>query len=378
MKNVLFIGPYRQKDGWGESAKDYVQALSRVKSINLKISPIYMGITPDHDIGEYLTEIENRSYNHYDVVIQNVLPHLFSYDGDMKNIGLFYLETQNLQDTLWPRCINLMDEAWLSSMFEIQSLWDSGINDKKVVTRNIPIPVNIEKFSKEYDECNIPDLKDNYVFYFIGENTPRKNIESLLIAFHREFSTTENAKLIIKTNRGGLTANETLERLHNQIIELKKKLRIYKNPKMYKNEIVITEYVPENALMALHKAGDCFVMPSFGEACCRPAIDALGFGNRVIGLKNSGLGSTLEMSSRVDLVGSQTTPVITTEPPMEEIYTTREAWEQVNIIELQEAMRHAYDQGKAKSQARPGAYVERFSYDNSAELIDKALNDNGC
>ena len=37
--NILFVGPYRQADGWGEAAKHYIKALSHVGE--LAIRPIF-------------------------------------------------------------------------------------------------------------------------------------------------------------------------------------------------------------------------------------------------------------------------------------------------------------------------------------------------
>ena len=76
--NILFIGPYRQNDGWGNAAKSYIRALSKIDSVNLCIRPIYMG-SSTCEIDEDIIEFEYNSFDEYDIVIQNVLPSLCDY-----------------------------------------------------------------------------------------------------------------------------------------------------------------------------------------------------------------------------------------------------------------------------------------------------------
>ena len=37
-------------------------------------------------------------------------------------------------------------------------------------------------------------------------------------------------------------------------------------------------YISEEDIYSIHSSCDCFVMPSYGEAWCIPAFDAMGFG----------------------------------------------------------------------------------------------------
>ena len=81
--NVLFIGPYRQNDGWGNAAKAYIKALAGIESVNLCIRPIYMG-SSICEIDEDIIEFEYNSFDEYDLVIQNVLPSFCDYSSSFK------------------------------------------------------------------------------------------------------------------------------------------------------------------------------------------------------------------------------------------------------------------------------------------------------
>jgi hypothetical protein len=141
-KNVLFIGPYRQNDGWGEAAKQYIRALIQSKC-NLTIKPVYMSMNTG-PIPLDLLEYEDNKQDHYDVVIQNVLPHLLDYNGEFgKNIALIYTETSNWHNG-WRSRLNNMDEVWVPSKADCNNLHVSGVDTKAV---EMPIPIDVSKFS---------------------------------------------------------------------------------------------------------------------------------------------------------------------------------------------------------------------------------------
>ncbi len=43
--NILFVGPYRQPDGWGMATRSYIKALA-TKHKNITTRPVYLA-TPD-------------------------------------------------------------------------------------------------------------------------------------------------------------------------------------------------------------------------------------------------------------------------------------------------------------------------------------------
>jgi hypothetical protein len=101
--NALFVGPYRQNDGWGLASKNYIRSIA-TKFPNLTIRPIFLASGSNENLERDLLIYENTTYDHYDIVIQNTLPHCLFYDSRFKkNIGLFFLETNNISHS---ECIN--------------------------------------------------------------------------------------------------------------------------------------------------------------------------------------------------------------------------------------------------------------------------------
>ena len=116
-------------------------------------------------------------------------------------------------------------------------------------------------------------------------------VSALLLTSCSLFRRNEPVNLVIKTNLGGINPIDLREQITTYIQSFKTKLGIYLNPGMYKSELLITNRISEEEMCQLHTACDCFVMPSRGEAFCRPAVDALGFGNRVIATGDKQVGA---------------------------------------------------------------------------------------
>lgn len=364
--NVLFIGPYRQSDGWGEAAKDFAHTLLHTK-YGITIRPIYMSNSISQHIDDNLAEAEEKVYDDYDIVIQQCLPHYVDYNGQFKrNIASCFIETGNLVYNSWPHRLNTMDEIWISSHTEKRYLIDSGV---KSPVKIVPIGINLDKFKVDRDPLDIPGIEDDdFVFYFIGEYIERKNLKALITAFHLEFHRNEPVQLVIKTGLGGLQPNSLAERIKKDINEIKATLRLYNTIDHYKVETVIFEKLTLKNLHRLHMRGNCFVMPSRGEAICRPLIDALGFGNPAIVTDNTGMMDNA--LGGIVRVPSHKTNVYTKNPPLPDLYTGYETWQEISVPKLQQAMRKQFSKGKRNLK---NDEVQRYSYAHAAKTMEAIL-----
>jgi glycosyltransferase involved in cell wall biosynthesis len=331
--NILFVGPYRQPDGWGMATRSYIKALA-TKHKNITTRPVYLA-TPDLKFDdEEIISYENSLYDNYDVVIQKTLPHCLFYNGSYKkNIGFFELETNNLSSSDCITNINRMDEVWVPSSTEEQCLIKSGV---KVPIRVVSQPLDTEFIQQNKDyKIKLNPLIDNmFKFYFIGDNNDRKNITDLVVAFNLAFDYTDPVCLVIKTNNG--------QKLEHDINEIKKRLG---NKKRYKKEIIISDYMSYKDIIGLHNYCDCFIAPSYGEAFCRPAAEALVLGKTPIINKNTGMKDYINDSNGF-LVKSHRTPVIVQNRPLStdfDIYNADEYWYKIDIYDLVEKMKLAYD-----------------------------------
>lgn len=369
-KNVLFIGPYRQgNDGWCIASRHYINALKE-SGVNLTIRPIYMGQGRSEPPLDFL-ELEENKLPYYDVVIQNVLPHLLDYNAKFgKNIALVYTETRNWQN-VWASRLSMMDAIWTPSVSDIFNLSESGV-DNKVSYHRIPIPADVSKFSQSYQSESLKELEaynDSFKFYFIGEFIQRKCVDKLVQAFHTEFDYHEDVELVIKASKAGMHSEQLAKMLNEYLTKIKSLLRVYSSPQAYKQELCITSQLTESDMNYLHSKCDCFVMPSMGESWSMPVMDALGFGKTPIVIQDTG-PSDIVNSSNGYVVPSYLERVVVTDPPMPDMYTGRELWHSFSIYELGKAMRKAYEERNDKTKQEAGMEkVYELSYEKVGKLI---------
>lgn len=351
---VLFVGPYKQVDGWGEAARALIFSLLTT-DIDLYLRHITLANMPQTDI-QVLNNLENRNIDGTpDVIIQNALPEYFVYYHGVKNIGFFVSETRYLQWTPWIVKANMMDEVWVPTEIEQRNLRESGCT--------VPISIIHEATDTAKYKSNNASHKE-FTFYTIGDGE-RKNLDALLIAFHREFDRNEQVGLTIKTNNPNML---------DGISNLKRMLSIYANFSQYKQEKLVLGNIPEDDINRLHIDSDCFVMSSYGEAWCRPAMDALGFGKTPIVTANIGTTEFVTPDNGW-IVDSIETPVLCHNHPLPYLYTGRETWQQINILALQKAMREAYTNPSLREAkiAQGKLDVQKYSYANVGQRLLKTL-----
>jgi hypothetical protein len=164
MKNILYIGPYKQQNGLGKSSKRLVDALATNNNINLAIRPVFYTTSKYYDgLDNPYTEFEENSFKYYDAVIQHGLPDMFEYNRKFgKNIGIVEIETRNLSHSGWIEKINLLDQVMVNSVFSASSLLDSGVN---IPVDIIPEPYDLMKYKTEYRKVFLHDNTKPFVFY---------------------------------------------------------------------------------------------------------------------------------------------------------------------------------------------------------------------
>jgi glycosyltransferase involved in cell wall biosynthesis len=359
--NVLFIGHLHELSGWGMAAKNYLRAL--LTTGHNVIARSIVCRDPKVQLSPEIEETLNKPIpSQIDYTIQNVLPNFMSWNEDTHNIGLFFTETVNIQNTPWIDNLKLMDELWVPNT---DMLEEFSILNKPI--RYMPCPV-------EHINSNIEPLDINtngkYVFYFIGELNKRKNIETLIRAYHREFSNNEPVSLLLKVYQYGVPNNIVNQEINRLIRDIKTEMRMYSTLTEYNNEIIVTEYMHRDILLRLHKSCDCFVIPSYGEGMCLPAVDALAVGNLVLGTNFGGPKDFLPKSCKVNgrlepISGYNTVPGFG---------TARELWCSIDPLDLQIKMRAAYNGTLSPTISKSN--IETLTYDIIGKEMEKAFVNN--
>lgn len=353
---VLYIGHFHEGSGWTEAAVNNALALNSV-GVDVVCRSLRLGRGILDSRVEKLVEKDAIGAN---VNIQHILPEYYEYDASYKNIAYFDGETYNLknQPSNWYSKLKMMDEVWLSNDKNRSELPGS-----KVVGH----PVDSSKYLNQ-DKLSIPQLAGNYVFYTIADANRRKNTLDLIRAFHTEFSRNEPVSLLLKLSYGNTNNNDFMRGLSEEINGIKSKLKIHYDISRYIPEVIISDRLSDQEMIAVHNTCDCYVNPSHGEGWNLPLFDAWAIGNRIISpfadypyYSVNSIGWTKLSTTEDSIFDYETIPYIG---------TAREQWDTINVLELQRAMRNAYNAGPKKYHRD----VTPFLYKTIGEKMKELIN----
>lgn len=369
MKNILYIGPYKENTGLGRSARRYIDALGYNFDINLSIRPIYF--TPYLDTGnesgkDYIEFEENHS-KYYDIVIQHGIPNCFEYRKNFgQNIAITDIDTFNIRHTGWVDRINLMDKVIVQSEWSKKSLQQAGLETDIDV---LPEPFDLSKFGQSYDTLFDNTNKD-FVFYYIGKHQDKNNIKALLAAFFLEFKKHDDVKLIIKTDVTGFDHQEAEKIITYDIQQVERALRI--NSKYVQAPHVIIGYYEQEYMMRLHHQCDCYVNVCKCESFGASAIESMLFNNLTI--TNKGIGSNTYINNTNGFeIDSFMTNVYSKDFYIENTYTIHEQWREPYLDSIREQMRKAYETTQQEKQKKIQNFkAETFSEKRFVESILKS------
>lgn len=377
---VLFTGVYRDGTGWGNAALNYIQALDAA-GVDVVPRPIKLN-GRNEPIPKVVEELERKGDKNCDIVIQNILPHMMTYNGLFdKNIALYFTETTHFRNTVWAEKLNHMDEGWVSCTDSITSSHNSYC---RLPLRVIPIPADVTKYQEEYEPIDLPLVNDNFVFYHIGELNRRKNLFALLQAYYLEFRPNEPVMLVIKGTLPGVDEGETMKHMQAMTESVKTGLKLYNNNTEYPTEILISKRLTNDEIMGLHTIGDCLVAPSYGEAWNLEAFDSMAMGKTPICTDVGGMASFLRDSESEDvggwLVPGTYEPVFGMNEQFKDLFVGNENWCSIDVNALRYAMRQAYENREEKEKrAEIGMNLAyRYSHANVGDLMKNSLEYHEC
>jgi len=372
---LLYIGVYRDGTGWGQAAIDYMLSLDAA-GVEVVARPLKLNAT-QHEPPARILELEAREARGCDVVVQHVLPHQMDFDGHFaSNVALYASETSNFKDSAWASRLNCMDKALVINRQMVDAARTSGVT---IPVSVVPHATNIERFMQSYEPLDI--LKPyretgDFLFYFVGELVRRKNLSALIQAFHLEFDPSEPVQLVIKTNQSGVSKDDVEARVRILATEMKEGLKLHGGrPEFYKEEVLVLDRLTDHGILRLHSACDCFVMPSYGEAWCLPAFDAMAMGRTPIVTACTGFLDYLS-DCQGWLVPARQEPVCGATDTFSDLFTGNEQWWSIDVPCLRRAMREAYSNKELRISKGVNG-VERahdFTYHNVGHTMRRLLD----
>lgn len=338
-----------ESSGWGRAASNLAKSLSLLPNSSFSLIPL-----------------KEEFPSNTDLAIQFFLPQNLKWKFSRKNVCYFFYETNTIKYTAWPENLALMDEIWVSTEWLKGVLINDGI---KVPIQVVPIPVDTAKYFRDYEP--IIEKEGEFLFYWIGDLNRRKNLPAAIRAFHLEFEPHEPVNLVIKVSKSQVFVNEYKRNVKEICTEIKKGLKLFKNPSSHKEEIIITsDEISDNHMLSLHKNCDCFISTSYGEGYNLPALDALGFGKTPIVTGWSGHTDFINNKNGwlTDYTMENVHGMLDV---IQDLYCGYEEWAEISISHLRKNMREAYENSdkKGKLSKRGITDIHQFSYHKIASQI---------
>lgn len=369
---TLFIGHYKEGSGWSHAA---INSLLAAQSAGIDIVARNIKLTNyQPEVDNRILPLEHKSLQNIDYCIQNVLPHhIVGTQKFKKNIAYFVGESNTLKYNNWLTNLKLVDEVWVPNESLKNALLEDGLS--KVVV--VPYASDINKYTQPKFGINFGPHDHKFKFYYIGDINDRKNIESIIRCFHSEFNHFEPVSLILKVKKFGVNPKDLSQHITNICSAIKKDLRIYSDINQYHKELIISDDLNNEQILALHHSCDCFVAPSHGEGWSIPAFDAMCFGKTPICSNEGGPKEFINTQDKNTgfLVDGVYSVCNHSDPAFPSLFTGREEWFTPSEREIKKAMRYYYENKNSIDRSAGLKQGEKFSYPNVGQKIKEALND---
>ena len=328
---VLYIGNYKDGTGWANAALNNILALD---SAGVNVVPRAISFNGKSiDVPQRIYELEDNDSFDSDVCIQHTLPPYYSYNSNVKNIGFYVTETNTFNDTMWHKSINMMDEAWVPNKQIVEASKKSGVT---IPIKIAPHSLDMSEYEDIPESANVQELQGNFNFCFVGDFIHRKNITALLRAFHSEFHPSEPANLFLKLSKHGYSSEECLDSFKAYSQSVKRSLKLREN---YKEEVVICGFLEKRHMLSIMSKCHCFVAPSYGEAWCIPALEAMALKMPVIYTEGTGMDDFCYGYS----IPAKSVPCYGAMDSLPSVYTSASKWQEVDVNKLAQLMRSAYE-----------------------------------
>ena len=362
---LAYLSVFKDGTGYSNFAIDTALALDSagvdVVCKNIKLA------TQTVEPPQRIHELMGKSDDGITHVVQHILPPYFSYRAGFKNIGFAHFETTHFKPSNWQYYCNLMDEIWVSCPENEKACKDSGV---KVPIKIVPRGLDVTKYDRTKYQVNF-GIAGRYAFYHIGDYSSRKNTYNLIKSYFETFSKQDNVVLVLKSYVEGVSPQESTRIINEDIKSIKISLRKF-GQDMYPPIILITDYLDDASMMALHASCNCFISLERGAAWNLPAHDAMAMGNYIIVNNSGGTNQYIFDGQEGGLVESHLESVNgQTRCPYPNLYTCHEEWWEPDYQDFKTRLRFVY-----RSQMQPKntkKILDRYNYASIGQRIKEIL-----
>jgi glycosyltransferase involved in cell wall biosynthesis len=188
-------------------------------------------------------------------------------------VGRTMFETDRIP-AAWVAACNAVREVWVPSRFNVETFAASGVDPERLAV--VPSPIDTRRWRPEGPRLELPGRR--FTFLSIFDWSLRKGWDVLLRAYCAEFTKADDVVLLLKVHSSyGLTGADVRRELRSFV-----RAELPGSTSAAPAIAVLDRILPAVRMPALYRAADCFVLPTRGEGCGRPFLEATAVGVPVI------------------------------------------------------------------------------------------------
>ena len=345
--------------GYGQAAFDVVSALLETKQYDIRVVPLNGSLSKQSFSKKSLSILDplfRKLPNPRATQVYHCIPPMqMRIPRTYKSIGFATFETFEPPEK-WVELLNRLDAIACPSQFNYKIFAHAGIYKPMFY---LPHTFNSESWHKDV----IPlDKHDKYTFLFVGTWKKRKGWQELIEAFCREFSSSDNVQLLIKTDKTQLATQE--------VAKIKTTLGLKKEfaPILFERRIFDDSYLP-----SFYKSANCLVMPTLGEGFGLPGLQCMAIKVPIIITNFSGC-QDYASEDRCTLIEPSGFMLHSNMDNI--VQFSNKKWPRITIQSVQDAMRRVYSNQDETMEKADRAYDyvhNNFTYRVAADAFGKIM-----
>jgi hypothetical protein len=240
-----------------------------------------------------------------------------------------------------------IDEWWVPTEFGKEAFIKGGLDPNKIQV--MPLGVNTKAYNPNVQPAIITGKK-KFAFLSTMDYKPCKGPDLLFNAYFQEFTSRDNVTLIFKAYTG-----RNAEASKQMIKDVIRKYRA--TNKSDAHVLFIGDYLPDEDMIGLHRAADCYVLPSRGEGWSFGTIQSMACGVPSIMTDATAYRSFMNETNGL-LVKCRQIPITDVSWLMREPVMAHHEWWNADLLDLRKQMRWAYEHPKEMKALGEKAYKD--------------------
>jgi glycosyltransferase involved in cell wall biosynthesis len=273
-----------------------------------------------------------------------------------KTVGFATFETYEPPEH-WVKILNTNNAVICPSKFNEKVFRHAGVTQPIF---HIPHCIDTKLY---YPNVKAERVSEAFTFLFFGTWKDRKGVKQLIEAWCREFDSSDNVHLLLKTDRITMSQRD--------IDKIKREVGLEKDfaPISYETRVLNEEAIP-----LLIKKADCLICPTLGEGFGLPGLQAMALGVPVVTTNYSGCQdyATPETATLIEPSGFIVFGDVDKIPQFK-----NKKWAHITPESVAKAMRYVVQNVEAvrrKANLAAAFVASEFSYEATVKRFDTMLD----